>query len=75
MAFLRANADMFARTVLDMSSVSREVIEHHLAMCPNACPVKQKIRLKVGIIREVLHTEWIANPVVVPTRIITDNGS
>ena len=25
-----------------MSGVPREVIEHHLAMCPNTRPVKQK---------------------------------
>ena len=27
-----------------MSGVPREVIEHHIAMCPNARPVKQKAR-------------------------------
>ena len=27
-----------------MSGVPREVIEHHLAVCPNARPVKQKAR-------------------------------
>ena len=35
---------MFAWTVSDMSGVPREVIEHHLAVCPNTCPVKQKAR-------------------------------
>ena len=40
--FLQENSDMFAWTPSDMSSVPREVIEHHLAVCPNTCPVKQK---------------------------------
>ncbi|KAM0882593.1 hypothetical protein ACQ4PT_032202 [Festuca glaucescens] len=31
----------------DMPGVPREVIEHHLAMCPNARPVKQKARRQV----------------------------
>ena len=35
---------MFAWTPSDMSGVPREVIEHHLAVCPNARPVKQKAR-------------------------------
>ena len=33
-----------AWTPSEMSGVPREVIEHHLAMCPNARPVKQKAR-------------------------------
>jgi hypothetical protein len=35
---------MFALTPSDMPSVPREVIEHHLAVCPQAHPVKQKTR-------------------------------
>jgi hypothetical protein len=35
---------MFAWTPSDMPGVPREVIEHHLAMCPQAHPVKQKTR-------------------------------
>ena len=35
---------MFAWTPSEMSGVPREVIEHHLAVCPNARPVKQKAR-------------------------------
>jgi hypothetical protein len=35
---------MFTWTPSDMPSVSREVIEHHLAVCPQAHPVKQKTR-------------------------------
>jgi hypothetical protein len=64
-----------------MPGVPREVIEHHLAVCPNAHPVKQKVQRQAPekqkfvvqeveklqdarIIHEVLHPEWIANPVV-----------
>ena len=43
-ACLRANANMFAWTPSDMTGVPREVIEHHLDVCPTACPVKQKAR-------------------------------
>ena len=35
---------MFAWIPSDMSGVPREVIEHHLAVCPNARPIKQKAR-------------------------------
>jgi hypothetical protein len=35
---------MFAWTLSDMSGVPREVIEHHLVVCPQAHPVKQKTR-------------------------------
>jgi hypothetical protein len=65
-----------------MPGVPREVIEHHLAMCPQAHPV-QKTRKqaqekqdfiikeieklkKAKLIHEVAHPTWIANPVVVP---------
>ena len=72
--------------MVDMTRVPREVIEHHLAVYPNAKPVKQKARCqgpekqgfivqevkkmeKAGIIREVIHPKWVANPVVVPKHI------
>jgi hypothetical protein len=42
--FLQANSDMFAWTPSDMPGVPREVIEHHLAVCPQAHTVKQKTR-------------------------------
>ena len=65
-----------------MLGILREVIEHHLAMRPDARPVRQKVRrqtpahqefireqvsklLNAGFIREVLHPEWLANPVIV----------
>jgi hypothetical protein len=35
---------MFAWTLSDMPGIPREVIEHHLAVCPQAHPVKQKTR-------------------------------
>ena len=35
---------MFAWTPSDMSGVPRQVIEHHLSVCPNERPVKQKAR-------------------------------
>jgi hypothetical protein len=35
---------MFAWTPSDIPGVPREVIEHHLAVCPRAHPVKQKTR-------------------------------
>ena len=35
---------MFAWQASDIPSVPREVIEHHLAVCPHARPVKQKVR-------------------------------
>ena len=35
---------MFARTPSDLPGVPREVIEHHLLVCPEARPVKQKAR-------------------------------
>ena len=35
---------MFAWQPSDIPGVPREVIEHHLAVCPHAKPVKQKVR-------------------------------
>jgi hypothetical protein len=35
---------MFAWTSIDMPRVSREVIGHHLAVCPQAHPLKQNTR-------------------------------
>jgi hypothetical protein len=35
---------VFAWQPSDIPSVPREVIEHHLAVCPHAQPVKQKVR-------------------------------
>ena len=35
---------MFAWQPSDIPGVSRKVIEHHLAVCPHAWPVKQRVR-------------------------------
>ena len=42
--FLRTNNDVFAREPKQLAGVPREVIEHHLNVCPNVRPVKQKAR-------------------------------
>ena len=38
------NIDVFAWQPSDIPGVPREVIEHHLVVCPHARPVKQKVR-------------------------------
>ena len=43
-AFLKANKDVFAWKATDLVGVPRHVIEHHLTVCPNARPIKQKAR-------------------------------
>ena len=42
--FLRANADIFAWSPLDMPDILREVAEHSLDVRPNSRPVKQRLR-------------------------------
>ena len=42
--FLHANKKVFAWEPDQLAGVPREVIEHHLAVCPHARPVKQKVR-------------------------------
>src|SRR5436190_20071219 len=42
-AFLRANADVFAWQPSDMPGVPREVIEHHLAVFPDAQPIRHMV--------------------------------
>ena len=42
--FLRANVDVFAWQASDILDVPREVIEHHLDVCPHARPVKKKAK-------------------------------
>ena len=44
MGFLQKNADVFPREPSDLLGIPREIIEHHLAVCPDARPVKQKVR-------------------------------
>ena len=38
---------MFAWEPSDLPGVPREVVEHHLAVCPGAHPVRQKVRRQV----------------------------
>ena len=44
--FLRSNKEVFAWEPKQLAGVPREVIEHHLNVCPNVRPVKQKARRK-----------------------------
>jgi hypothetical protein len=64
-----------------MPGVPRELAEHKLKVYPQARPIRQKLRrftphkieayaelarlVSAGFIREVLHPEWLANPVLV----------
>ena len=48
---------MFARTASDMLGVPREVIEHHLAVCPGERPVKQKARRQAPEKQEFIISE------------------
>ncbi|XP_040243871.1 uncharacterized protein [Aegilops tauschii subsp. strangulata] len=43
-SFLRENKNLFAWEPKDLVGVLRGVIEHHLRVCPNVRPVKQKVR-------------------------------
>ena len=42
--FLHTNKDIFAWQPDQLVGVPREVIQHHLRVCPNVHPVKQKVR-------------------------------
>ena len=42
--FLRANKEVFAWEPKDLAGVPMGVIEHHLNVCPNVCPMMQKAR-------------------------------
>ena len=42
--FLRANKEVFAWEPKQLVGIPRGVIEHHLRVCPNVRPVKQKAR-------------------------------
>jgi hypothetical protein len=62
-----------------MTGVPREPAEHALQIIPGSKPVRQAMRrfgdekhrkeisklLKAGFIKEVIHTKWVANPVLV----------
>jgi hypothetical protein len=79
--FLRANADIFAWSPLDMPGIPREVAEHSLDILPHSRAV-QRLRLfdeerrraigvelrkllEAGFIKEVFHSTCLANPVLV----------
>ena len=49
---------MFVWQASDIPGVPREVIEHHLAVCPHARPIKQKVR-KQALERQEFITEEI----------------
>ena len=42
--FLRSNKEVFTWEPKQLAGVPRQVIEHHLNVCPNVRPVKQKAR-------------------------------
>jgi hypothetical protein len=42
--FLRANADIFAWSVSDMSGIPRVVVEHSLDILPHSRVVQQRLR-------------------------------
>jgi hypothetical protein len=65
--FLRANADVFAWSPLDMPGISREVAEHSLDILPHSRVVQQRLRRfeeerhrAIGVeLRKLLETEFI----------------
>ena len=57
-AFLQVNIDVFSWQPSDIAGVPREVIEHHLAVCPHARPVKQKV-MKQALERQQFIAEEI----------------
>jgi hypothetical protein len=42
--FLRANANIFAWSPLDMPGIPREVAEHSIDILPHSCAVQQRLR-------------------------------
>jgi len=56
-AFLRANADVFAWQPSDMPGVPRKVIEHHLAVSPDARPIRQKVRRQALERQDIIRLE------------------
>jgi hypothetical protein len=71
--FLRANADIFAWSPLDMPGIPREVVEHSLDILPHSHAVQQRPhhfdeerRRAIGVAGfEVFHPTWLANAVLV----------
>jgi hypothetical protein len=56
-AFLQANADMFAWEPSQMPGIPREVIEHHLKIHPDAKPVSQKPQRQFVERQDFIHKE------------------
>ena len=54
MGFLRENADVFAYEPSDVPGIPQEVIEHHLAVCPDARSVKQKVRCQAQDLQDFI---------------------
>nr|CAE05102.2 OSJNBa0009K15.22 [Oryza sativa Japonica Group] len=65
-SFLRANADVFAWRPADMPGVPREKVRRQAP--ERQAFIREEVArlLEAGFIREVIHPEWLANPVVVP---------
>jgi hypothetical protein len=66
--FLCANAEVFAWSPSDMSGILREVIEHLRRFDEEKRRVnREEVHklLAVRFIKEVLHPEWLANPILV----------
>src|SRR5207237_5967418 len=55
--FLRGNTNVFAWQPSDMPGVPREVIEHHLAMLPDARPIRQKVHRQALERQDVIRRE------------------
>jgi hypothetical protein len=56
-AFLQANADIFAWDASQMPGIPREVIEHHMKIHPDAKPVSQKPRRQSIEWQDFIHEE------------------
>nr|ABF96894.1 retrotransposon protein, putative, Ty3-gypsy subclass [Oryza sativa Japonica Group] len=79
LAVLKKNIDIFAWGPDDVGGVSPDLIMHRLAVKPEAKPKLRKMSsdrqeaakaevnklLKAGVIQEIDHPDWLANPVLV----------
>ena len=48
---------MFAWEPSDLPGVPREVVEHHLAVCPGARPVQQRVRRQAQDRQDFINVE------------------
>jgi hypothetical protein len=85
-AFLQANADVFAWEPSQMLGIPREVIEHHLKIHPNAKPVSQKprrqsierqdfIRKEVPKLLDVGFIEEVHHPICLANTVIVPKAN